>query len=89
MTGLDLHLRDVVWFASLLVMVALAYGRLRSETRHLEDIKADRRELQNLGDEIRGWFGEIRTSLARMEEALRIHLALGGEEEKKPGAGGH
>ncbi len=68
---IDLTLRDLVMVGSLLVTVALAYGRLRSEIRHLEDTKAGRRELGLLSETVRATLTEIRTSLARLEESLR------------------
>ncbi|HEB84751.1 MAG TPA: hypothetical protein ENI92_07070 [Bacteroidetes bacterium] len=64
-------LRDLVWFGVLLVSLALAYGRLRAEIRHLEDTKAEQRDLGRLSDELRGMLTEIRTAIARLEEALR------------------
>lgn len=68
----DLHLRDLIWAISLIVSVAVSYGKIRSELRHLEDTKAERSELQKLGEEMRDWFTEIRTGLARVEEAVRF-----------------
>ncbi len=71
MTLIDITLRDIIMIGSLLVSVALAYGRLRSEIRHLEDTKAGRRELSLLSENVRATLTEIRTSLARLEEGLR------------------
>lgn len=62
--------RDLAWLGTLLVSVSLAYGRLRSEIRHLDDTKAERDELVQLNEELRSQLGEIQTSLARLETAL-------------------
>jgi hypothetical protein len=69
MTALTLTLKDVLWLGSLLVSVALAFGRLRSEIRHLDDVKSDRLEVQIFSEEIRDRLSVIATSLARVEES--------------------
>ncbi len=71
MPELSLTLRDLAWFASLLVTVALAYGRLKGDIRHLEDTKANRQELVRISEELREMLTDIRTSLARLEETIR------------------
>jgi hypothetical protein len=69
---LSLTFRDILYFGALLVSIALSYGRLRSDIRHLDDIKADRRELELLGAEIRQRLADILTSLARVEQSIRL-----------------
>ncbi len=71
MPELSLTLRDLAWLASLLVTVALAYGRLKGDIRHLEDTKANRQELVRISEELRKMLTDIRTSLARLEETIR------------------
>ncbi|MBD3166393.1 hypothetical protein GF324_07335 [bacterium] len=66
----DMEWRDVLWLLSLVVTIVLAYGRVRGEIRHLDDTKADQRELVHLGEELRGTLAEIRTSLVRLEANL-------------------
>ncbi len=64
-------IRDFIWIGSLVVTVALAYGRLRQELRHLEDTKADRKEVVVLSNELQTMLSDIRATLARLEEAIR------------------
>ena len=71
MTTISLTLRDILWFGSLLVSVVLAYARLHSEIRHLQDVKAERAEVQRIVDHLRDSLAQIQTSLARLEAALR------------------
>jgi len=68
---LAITLRDLAYFGSLAVTVTLAFGKLRSDLRHLEDVKADRSEVEQLGLEIRARLSDIQTSLARLEQAMR------------------
>lgn len=77
---LGVRIQDLVILTASLISVALAYGRLKSEIRHLEDTKVDHREMQLLTDELRGSLGDIRTSLARLEESLKF---LFGSQEKR------
>jgi hypothetical protein len=63
---LTISLRDLIYFGSLAVTVSLAFGRLRSDLRHLDDVKADRSEVEQLGLEIRARLADIQTSLARL-----------------------
>jgi len=63
-------IRDFIWIGSLVVTVALAYGRLRQELRHLEDTKADRKEVVVLSNELQTMLSDIRATLARLEEAI-------------------
>ena len=81
MTTLTLTLRDLLWFGSLLVSVVLAYSRLHTEIRHLQDVKAERAEVQRLVDHLRDTLAEIRTSLVRLEAALRVQGSAQREEE--------
>jgi len=67
----SLALRDIIWFASLLVSITLAYGKLKSELRHLDDIKSDKKELQSLSQEIRQTLSEIQTTVARIEVVIK------------------
>ena len=71
MTTISLTLRDLLWFGSLVVSIVLAYARLHSEIRHLQDVKAERAEVQRIVDGLRDTLAEIRTSLVRLEAALR------------------
>ncbi len=71
MTELSLTIRDLVWFATLLVTLALSYARVRNEIRHLDDTKTDRAELHVFTDDLRSRLEDIRMSVTRMEEALR------------------
>ncbi|MFH0881654.1 MAG: hypothetical protein V2A56_01610 [bacterium] len=64
-------LRDLIYFGSLVVTVSLAFGRLRSDLRHLDDVKANRSEVEQFGLEIRARLADIQTSLARLEQAFR------------------
>ncbi len=64
-------LKDLIWLGTLLVSVSLAFGKLRSEIRHLDDIKSDRIEVQIFSEEIRDRLSVIATSLARVEEATK------------------
>ncbi|MCB2198544.1 hypothetical protein KQI63_04015 [bacterium] len=82
MTTLTLTLRDLLWFGSLLVTVVLAYSRLQAEIRHLQDVKAERAEVQRLVDHLRDTLAEIRTSLVRLEAALRVQGGGQREEEQ-------
>jgi len=68
---LSLTIRDFVWFASLLVTLALAYGKLKSEVRHLNDVKAEKKEVQTLGNEIRQRLYEIQMTVVRIEEVIK------------------
>jgi hypothetical protein len=71
MTELSFTLRDLIWLATLLVTLALAYSRIRSELRHLDDTKTERAELHMFTDDLRSRLEDIRMSVTRMEEALR------------------
>lgn len=73
METLNLSLRDFVWLVSLVVTVSLAYGRIRIELRHLDDTKAEREEVNLMGNEIRSALSDIRSTLSRLEEAIRNH----------------
>ena len=68
---LAITFRDLVYFGALAVSVALSFGKLRSDLRHLDDVKADRSEVEQLGLEIRARLADIQTSLARLEQAVR------------------
>jgi len=70
---LSLTLRDMIYFGSLIVSLTLGYGKMRSEIRHLEDVKADRSEVQRLAVEIRQRLADIQTSLVRLEQNTRQH----------------
>ncbi|MBZ0266160.1 hypothetical protein K8I28_16000 [bacterium] len=71
MSLISLTLRDLIWLASLLITVALAYARLHSELRHLEDVKASRHEVNTIVTELRSSLSQILSTLARLEENLR------------------
>ena len=85
MTTLSLTLRDLLWFGSLLVTVVLAYARLHTEIRHLQDVKAERIEVQRIVDQLRDTLADIRTSLVRLEAALRgpARIVSSGEGSDK------
>ncbi len=72
MPAIELSFRDFIWIGSLLVTVALSYGKLKSEIRHLDDTKAEQRDVARLGEELRAQLGQISTSLARLEESIRL-----------------
>ena len=67
---LEISIRDLIYVGVMLVTVALSYGKLRSEVRHLEDVKAERRELDQLSKEIRGMISEVRMDIARLAETV-------------------
>ena len=73
MSVITVTLRDFLWLGCLVVSVALAFGRLRLDIRHLEDIKADRDEMVRLSNDIYAILSEIRSTLARLEESVRLH----------------
>lgn len=62
--------KDLAYLGALVVSIALSYGRMRSDTRHLDDVKADRHEVEQLGIEIRQRLADIMTSLARLEQKV-------------------
>ena len=68
---MEFTIRELVWLISLVVTVSLSYAKLKSEIRHLDDVKAGRRELDSLSIELRSMLTEIRTAIARLEVALR------------------
>lgn len=68
---IDLTLKDLIWLGSLLITVVLSYGKIQSDIRHLKDIKADRRELDQLSKEIRAMIAEVRMDIARLAETVR------------------
>lgn len=85
MTTISLTLRDILWFGSLLVSVVLAYARLHSEIRHLQDVKAERAEVQRIVDHLRDSLAQIQTSLARLEAALRSTTRVVPPDPPPPG----
>ena len=82
---LEISIRDMVYVVVVLVTVALSYGRLRSEVRHLEDVKAERRELDQLSKEIRGMISEVRMDIARLAETVTYATRL--VKRRPPGEG--
>ncbi len=79
---LTFTLRDLLWFSSLIVSIALAYGKLRQEIRHLDDTKAERKELDKLSQEIRSMISEVRMDITRLGETVRYYRGHGNEEKK-------
>ncbi len=75
-------LRDLLWFSSLLVSLALAFGKLRQEIRHLDDTKAERKELDKLSQEIRLMIAEVRMDITRLGETVRYYRGSANEEKK-------
>ena len=73
---IDFSLREIVMLGTMLVTIALSYARLKSEIRHLKDIKADRREVDQLSKEIRTMIAEVRMDIARLAETLRYAQGL-------------
>ncbi|MBS1260823.1 MAG: hypothetical protein MAG453_00139 [Calditrichaeota bacterium] len=71
MEPVSITIRDLVWLGTLFVTLALAYARVKSELRHLDDVKAERSEVQSIAGEIRSRLEEIGTSVTRVEEAIR------------------
>jgi hypothetical protein len=76
MTELSFTVRDLIWFATLLVTLALSYARVRNEIRHLDDTKTDRAELHAFTDDLRSRLEDIRMSVTRVEETLRQRLGV-------------
>jgi len=71
---IDLSIRDLVYFALLLVSVVMAYSRLHAEIRHLEDTKSERRELDQQSREHRAMIAEIRMDIARLAEIVQYSV---------------
>lgn len=69
--GLTVGARDLGYLGALVVSIALSHGRVRSDVRHLDDVKADRHEMEQLGRELRSRLADIMTSLARLEQSMR------------------
>ena len=78
---IDFTIRDLILAGTILITVSLSYARLKSEIRHLEDTKAERREVMLLVEDLRRTLADIRTSLARLEEAVRS-ISRAKDDEK-------